>query len=35
MDEVKKLQRLHQPAVKGEVLTAEVQAALQSWYETR
>jgi len=33
MDEVKKLQRLHQLAVKGEALTMEEQAALQNWYE--
>ena len=27
------MQRLHQAAVKGEVLTAEEQNALQNWYE--
>ena len=27
------MQRLHQSAVKGEVLTAEEQKALQNWYE--
>lgn len=28
------MHRLHQSAVKGEVLTAEEQKALQNWYET-
>lgn len=27
------MQRLHQSAVKGEILTAEEQKALQNWYE--
>jgi hypothetical protein len=27
------MQKLHQAAVKGEVLTAEEQKALQNWYE--
>ncbi len=33
MNETKKMQRLHELSVKGEVLTAEEQAALQNWYE--
>ncbi len=34
MNEAKKLQRLHQLSVKGEILTATEQTALQNWYET-
>ena len=33
MSETKKMQELHQLAVKGELLTAEENAALQNWYE--
>ncbi|HEV8157699.1 MAG TPA: hypothetical protein VGP58_01625, partial [Pyrinomonadaceae bacterium] len=34
MKEAKKLQRLHQLSVKGEILTATEQTALQNWYKT-
>ena len=34
MSETNKMQKLHQLAVKGEVLTAEENAVLQNWYET-
>lgn len=33
MSGTEKMQELHQRAVKGEVLTAEEQTALQKWYE--
>ena len=34
MSETKKMQNLHQRAVKGETLTAEEQTKLQNWYQT-
>ncbi len=34
MNETKKMQILHQRAVKGEVLTTEEQTKLQNWYKT-
>lgn len=34
MDKLKRMQKLHQLAVKGEALTAEDQTALQNWYQT-
>ena len=33
MNELDKMQRLHQKAVSGEILTAEDQIALQNWYD--
>jgi len=34
MNETEKMQRLHQLAVKGEILSAREQSALQNWYRT-
>jgi len=34
MNETEKMQRLHQLAVKGEILSVQEQSALQNWYET-
>ncbi len=33
MNETEKMQRLHQLAVKGEILSVQEQSALQNWYE--
>jgi hypothetical protein len=33
MSEIETMQKLHQLSVKGEVLSAEEQTALQNWYE--